>query len=97
MAESQTKEAATEKSKRGLSKTQEGIIASNKMQKTVVVVVQRHKKHSSYGKYVLKTQRYTAHDERGECQIGDRVRIVETRPLSKTKRWRVQSIIERAV
>ena len=82
---------------RGLAKTQEGVVASNKMTKTVVVVVARHKKHANYGKYILKSQRYVAHDERAECKIGDRVRIVECRPLSKTKRWRVQTTLERAV
>lgn len=97
MAQGQEKNVEKPKSDRGLQKSQEGVVASNKMTKTVVVIVQRHKKHSSYGKYVLRTERYAAHDERGECQVGDRVRIVETRPLSKTKRWRVQSILEKAI
>lgn len=82
---------------RGLSKIQEGIVTSNKMQKTVVVSIVSYKKHPQYGKYVRRTKKYMAHDERSECQIGDRVQIVETRPLSKLKRWRVQKIVERAV
>ena len=99
MAQATETEKATEatKSSRGLSKTQEGVVASNKMDKSVVVVIQQQKKHANYGKYVLRTKRYVAHDERNECLIGDRVRIVECRPMSKTKRWRVQAIVERAV
>ena len=89
--------AAAEKSGRGLSKVQEGYVTSNKMQKTVVVSIVSYKKHPQYGKYVRRTKKYMAHDERSECQIGDRVQIVETRPLSKLKRYRVQKIIERAV
>lgn len=80
---------------RGLEKTQEGLVASNKMDKTVVVTVTTQKKHAQYGKYVQRTKRYYAHDEKNECQIGDRVRIVLTRPLSKLKRWRVQEIVEK--
>lgn len=95
MAQAETAEKTTKK--RGLAKYQEGVVASNKMDKSVVVVIQSHKKHPSYGKYLLQTVRYVAHDEKNECQVGDRVRIIECRPLSKTKRWRVQSIVERAV
>ncbi len=82
---------------RGLMKTQEGYVASNKMAKTVVVTVSTQKRHAQYGKFVRSTKRYMAHDEKNECQIGDRVLIAETRPLSRNKRWRVQQIIERAV
>ena len=82
--------------KRGLVKSQEGYVASNKMNKTVVVTVTSQKKHGQYGKYLRRTKKYMAHDEKNECQVGDRVLIVETRPLSKNKRWRVQSIVERA-
>ena len=96
MAQAQEAEKAVAK-KRGLAKTQEGVVASSKMDKSVVVVVQQHKKHANYGKYMLRTERYVAHDEKNECQVGDKVRIIECRPLSKTKRWRVQSIVERAV
>jgi small subunit ribosomal protein S17 len=66
------------------------------MQKTVVVTVTTQKKHPAYGKYVKRTKSYVAHDEANECQVGDRVTIVETRPLSKTKRWRVREILEKA-
>ncbi len=83
--------------KRGLSKTQEGIVTSNKMTKTVVVSIVSYKKHASYGKYVRRTKKYMAHDEKGDCQIGDKVLIIESRPMSKNKRWRVQKVIERAV
>ena len=82
---------------RGLAKTREGIVRSNKMDKTVIVAVSTYKKHSQYGKYVLRTKKYSAHDEKNECQIGDRVLIVESRPLSKTKRWRVRQIVEKAL
>lgn len=86
----------SEKRARGLRRTQEGYVASNKMNKTVVVSVMTHKKHPAYGKYVRRTKHYMAHDEKNDCQIGDRVLIVETRPLSRHKRWRVQSILERS-
>ena len=82
---------------RGLSKLREGIVVSNKMDKSIVVSIETFKKHPQYGKYMRSTKRYMAHDERNECAIGDRVAIVETRPLSKNKRWRVQSIVEKAV
>lgn len=81
---------------RGLKKTREGIVKSNKMQKTVVVTVTTKMKHAAYGKFVTRTKKYMAHDERNDCQIGDRVLIVESRPLSKTKRWRVQQVLQRA-
>lgn len=74
---------------RGRPKSRIGIVTSNKMTKTVVVRVDRRVKHATYGKYVTRAVKYKAHDEKNECQIGDRVRIVETRPLSKEKRWRV--------
>ncbi|MFN8390898.1 MAG: 30S ribosomal protein S17 [Bdellovibrionota bacterium] len=78
-------------------KTEEGYVTSNKMDKSVVVSIVSYKKHATFGKYVRRTKKYMAHDEKNECQIGDRVRIVETRPLSKSKRYRVQSVLERAV
>lgn len=81
---------------RGLRKFREGTVVSNKMNKTVVVAVVRQVKHQAYGKYVRKTSKHFAHDEKNECQIGDRVRIVETRPLSKLKCWKVESILRRA-
>ena len=72
-----------------------GIVTSNKMQKSIVVAVKRKVKHPIYGKFVNKTKKYHAHDEKNECTIGDTVRIMETRPLSKLKRWRLTEIIER--
>ena len=83
--------------KRGLETTQEGYVTSNKMDKTIIVSIVSFKKHPTYKKYVRRTKKYPAHDERNECKVGDRVRIVETRPMSKTKRWRVQKVLEQAV
>ena len=82
---------------RGLRKSQTGVVISNKMDKTVVVQVDRLVKHSTYRKYVRRRAKYTVHDETNACKISDRVVIRETRPLSKTKRWRVSQIIEKAV
>jgi small subunit ribosomal protein S17 len=73
-----------------------GRVTSNKMDKTVVVLVERQVRHSLYGKVVRRTKKYKAHDEHNECQIGDEVRIVESRPFSREKRWCVIEIIERA-
>lgn len=70
-----------------------GVVVSNKMNKTVVVAVENRSAHTKYGKIVVRTKRYKAHDEENQCQEGDRVRILETRPLSKTKRWRVEEIL----
>jgi small subunit ribosomal protein S17 len=81
---------------RAQPKSRIGIVTSNKMTKTVVVVVQRRMKHGKYGKYLTERKKYKAHDEKQECKIGDTVRILETRPLSKEKRWRVAEIIESA-
>ncbi len=81
---------------RGRAKTREGVVVSNKMDKTVVVVVQRLVKHPMYKKYVKRRAKYKAHDEQNRCGIGDRVVITETRPLSKDKRWRVRQIVEKA-
>ena len=82
---------------RSLRKTQTGIVISDKMDKTVVVQVDRLVKHPVYKKYVRRRSRFKAHDENNACQRGDRVVIRETRPLSKTKRWRVSQIVEKAV
>jgi small subunit ribosomal protein S17 len=82
--------------KRNLRKERIGIVTSNKMIKSIVVSEVKKQKHPIYGKFVLKTKKYVAHDEKEECNEGDKVRIMETRPLSKTKRWRVVDIIERA-
>ncbi|QYX33192.1 30S ribosomal protein S17 [Sphaerospermopsis torques-reginae] len=70
-----------------------GLVVSDKMQKTVVVAVENRSSHPKYGKTVVKTRRYKAHDEENTCKVGDRVRIQETRPLSKTKRWQVAEIL----
>ncbi len=81
---------------RNLRKERMGIVFSNKMDKTITVAVKWKEKHPIYGKFVNKTKKYHAHDEKNECNIGDTVRIMETRPLSKLKRWRLTEIIERA-
>ena len=81
---------------RNLRKTRTGKVVSNKMQKTIVVAVEDHVKHPLYGKIVKRTYKLKAHDENNECNIGDTVKVMETRPLSKDKRWRLVEIIERA-
>ena len=73
-----------------------GVVTSNKMDKSITVAIKWKEKHPIYGKFVNKTKKYHAHDENNECNIGDTVKIMETRPLSKTKRWRLVQIIERA-
>lgn len=80
---------------RNLRKERIGVVFSNKMDKTVTVAVKWKEKHPIYGKFVNKTKKFHAHDEKNDCNIGDTVRIMETRPLSKTKRWRVVEVIER--
>ena len=81
---------------RNLRKERIGVVVSNKMQKSIVVEIERREKHPIYGKFIKKTNRFMAHDEKEECNIGDTVRIMETRPLSKRKCWRLVEIIERA-
>ena len=81
---------------RNLRKERIGVVASNKMDKSIVVSIERRVKHSLYGKFVKKTSRFIAHDEKNSCNEGDTVRIMETRPLSKRKNWRLVEIIERA-
>ena len=81
---------------RNLRKVRTGKVVSNKMDKTIVVAVENHVKHPLYGKIVKRTYKLKAHDEKNECNIGDTVRVVETRPLSKDKRWRLTEIFERA-
>ena len=81
---------------RNLRKERVGQVVSNKMQKTITVAVERKEKHPMYGQFVHKTSKFKAHDENQECGIGDTVRIMETRPLSKDKRWRLVEIIEKA-
>jgi small subunit ribosomal protein S17 len=85
--------AATE---RGRSKQRTGLVVSSKMDKTITVAVEGVKYHPIYGKAMKNTKKFKAHDERNECNVGDLVRIVETRPLSKTKRWRLIEIVKRA-
>ena len=82
--------------KRNLRKTRQGVVVSNKMNKTIVVAARFKEIHPIYGKFVSKTKKYHAHDEANDCNVGDVVQIMETRPLSKTKRWRVVKIVERA-
>ena len=81
---------------RNLRKERIGVVVSNKMDKSIVVEIERREKHPIYGKFIKKTTRFMAHDEKNECNIGDTVRIMDTRPLSKRKHWRLVEIIERA-
>ena len=81
---------------RALRKTRVGMVVSDKMNKTVVIAIEDNVKHPVYGKIIKHTLKVHAHDEANECGIGDKVKIMETRPLSKTKRWRVVEIIEKA-
>ena len=81
---------------RNLRKERIGIVVSDKMDKTIVVAVERKEKHPLYGKFVKKTTKFVAQDDKNECGVGDTVRIMETRPLSKTKNWRLVEIVEKA-
>ena len=81
---------------RKLRKTRQGVVLSNKMDKTIIVAAKFKEKHPIYGKFISKTKKYYAHDEKNEVNLGDIVQIMETRPLSKLKRWRVVKIVERA-
>ena len=81
---------------RNLRKTRVGKVTSNKMDKTIVVAIEDNVKHPLYGKIVKRTYKLKAHDENNECKIGDRVKVMETRPLSKDKRWRLVEIVEKA-
>jgi small subunit ribosomal protein S17 len=81
---------------RNLRKSRVGVVSSNKMEKSISIKVERKFRHPIYGKFIMKTKKLMAHDEKNECQIGDVVRIMETRPLSKNKSWRLVEIIERA-
>ena len=80
---------------RNLRKTRIGVVTSNKMAKTITVAIERKVKHPIYGKFVKKTSKLHAHDDKNECSIGDLVKIMETRPLSKTKRWRLVEVVEK--
>ena len=81
---------------RNLRKERIGEVVSNKMQKTITIAVRRRVKHPIYGKFVQKTTKLTVHDEKNDCNIGDTVKVMETRPMSKNKRWRLVEIIDRA-
>lgn len=81
---------------RNLRKERVGVVTSDKMDKTVTVLVERRVKHPKYGKFVKLSSKFMAHDEKGEAHVGDTVRIMETRPLSKLKRWRLVEVVERA-
>ena len=87
---------ATNKVERNLRKTRIGVVSSNKMDKTITVSVERRLKHPMYGKFVKKTKKFKAHDEQNVCQEGDVVRIVESRPLSRLKRWNLVEVVEKA-
>jgi small subunit ribosomal protein S17 len=87
---------ADETLSRGYRKVREGLVVSDKMDKTVVVEVEDRVKHPKYGKVIRRTKRYKAHDGENACGVGDRVLLMETRPLSATKRWRVSEILEKA-
>ena len=82
--------------KRNLRKERVGIVTSNMMEKSIVVAEVKRVKHAMYGKFVLKTKKYVAHDDKNDCNVGDKVKIMETRPLSKSKCWRLVEIMERA-
>ena len=88
--------AAAAAQQRGFRKTREGLVVSDKMDKTVVVAVEDRVKHPLYGKVIRRTSKLKAHDEKNDCGIGDRVLLMETRPLSATKRWRIVEILEKA-
>ena len=85
-----------EQSERNTRKVREGLVVSNKMDKTAVVAVVERVRHPKYGKFMLRTKKLYAHDEANDVNIGDKVRVMETRPLSKNKRWRVVEVLERA-
>jgi small subunit ribosomal protein S17 len=91
-----TPEVTENSTARAARKTRVGLVVSDKMEKTVVVSIERRVQHPVYGKMVRRTKRFKAHDERNEAKTGDTVRIMETRPMSKDKRWRVVEIVERA-
>ena len=86
----------TETTTRAARKVREGLVISNKMNKTVVIAVVERVKHKKYDKFVLRTKKLYAHDEANDVQVGDRVRVMEIRPMSKLKRWRITEIVERA-
>ncbi|MQA78307.1 MAG: 30S ribosomal protein S17 [Streptosporangiales bacterium] len=96
MSEAVTEDNATAKVQRGQRKIREGYVVSDKMDKTVVVAIYDDVTHPLYGKVIRRSRKYKAHDETNECGVGDRVELMETRPLSATKRWRVLRVVEKA-
>jgi len=96
VSKTETGTTGTDEQVRGNRKVREGLVVSDKMDKTVVVAVEDRVKHRLYGKIIRRTTKYHAHDEANACGIGDRVRLMETRPLSATKRWRLVQIVEKA-
>jgi small subunit ribosomal protein S17 len=96
MSDQGTRVSTAEESSRGYRKVREGLVVSDKMDKTVVVEVEDRVKHAKYGKVIRRTKKYKAHDGQNACGVGDRVLLMETRPLSATKRWRVAEILEKA-
>jgi small subunit ribosomal protein S17 len=94
--ENVTPTSSTQTSQRSRRKTREGLVLSDKMEKTVVVAVEDRVKHALYGKVLRRTSKLKAHDEQNQCGVGDRVVIMETRPMSATKRWRVVEVLEKA-
>ena len=96
MSENASENTATQSVERNQRKTREGLVVSDKMDKTIVVAVEDRVKHALYGKVLRKTSRLKAHDETNQCGVGDRVLIMETRPLSATKRWRLVEVLEKA-
>ena len=94
--ESMTTSTASARSGRGFRKVREGLVVSDKMEKTVVVEVEDRVQHALYGKTIRRTSKLKAHDEQNQCGVGDRVQIMETRPLSATKRWRIVEVLEKA-
>jgi small subunit ribosomal protein S17 len=96
MSEETNNVAASTEAERARRKVREGLVVSDKMDKTVVVAVEDRVKHALYGKVMRRTERLKAHDEQNQCGVGDRVLLMETRPLSATKRWRVVEVLEKA-
>ena len=96
MSEKADMSTSTESTSRGFRKTREGLVVSDKMDKTVVVAVEDRVKHALYGKVIRRTSNLKAHDEANTCGVGDRVLLMETRPLSATKRWRLVEVLEKA-
>lgn len=96
MQEERINNIMTEIAKKPSKKTRIGVVSSNKMEKSITVLIERRLRHPIYGKYVKKSKKFMAHDEKNDCSIGDTVKIMESRPLSAKKRWRLVEVIQRA-